>query len=146
MMKVLFLDIDGVLNSHAYDVKQALAGGDLMAPDPKAVLRLLWILQETGAKVVLSSSWRLDQGAVEYLKAHGIPIHDVTPRGDAFGCRAAEIEAWLLEHLPDCNAEDIVILDDEPDAGVGFEPRFVQTDAKVGLTAEDATRVIGLFT
>jgi hypothetical protein len=60
MMGVLFLDIDGVLNSTAYwwregqDVPMGQAG----AIDPAAVARLNRIIEATGAVVVLSSSWR----------------------------------------------------------------------------------------
>lgn len=145
-MKVIFCDIDGVLNSRMWDTKCRLTGGNLLHTDPKAVIRLLGAIQNvavtTGAtpKIVLSSTWRTDK-----TMQWPFPIHDITPRGDAFGKRADEIEAWLAAQ-PDREDIQFVILDDEPDAGVGFEERFVQTDVSVGLTAVDATRIIGLLT
>ena len=138
-MRVLFLDIDGVLNSREYDARCAMTGGDLMQPDPRLVVRLMGIVQETDAKIVLTTSWRLDK-SIEWP----FPVYDRTPRGDAFGCRAEEIKAWLVENHGDY--ADFVIIDDEPDAGVGFSEHFVQTNPQTGLTAEDAATIVGLFT
>ena len=149
-MKVIFLDIDGVLNSREYDARCALTGSDLMRPDPKLVVRLLAAIQPFDAKIVLTSSWRLDK-TIQWP----FPVYDVTPRVD--GTRAEEIKAWLkgtgecAEMVscvdPKCvNVDAFVILDDEPDAGIGFGDRFIQTDPRTGLTAEDADRIVGLFT
>lgn len=52
-MKVLFLDVDGVLNAHEFD-PDVLCGQ--IHRDKVAVLNR--VLRETGAKVVLSSAWR----------------------------------------------------------------------------------------
>ena len=48
-MKIIFLDIDGVLNT--YNSMDRFC--------PKAVSCLNEFVQESGAKVVISSSWRL---------------------------------------------------------------------------------------
>ena len=143
-MKVIFLDIDGVLNSRDYDARCALTGGDLMRPDPKLVVRLLAAIQPFDAKIVLTSSWRLDR-TIKWP----FPVYDVTPRGDAFGTRAEEIDAWLADDTPclmRADVETFVILDDEPDAGITHPDRFIQTDPRTGLTTEDADRIAGLFT
>lgn len=140
-MRVIFLDIDGVLNSREWDAKCALTGGDLMQPDPRLVVRLLGVVQETDAKIVLTSSWRLDK-TIRWP----FPVYDVTPRGDAFGCRADEIKAWLEAHMEDGAYPAFAIVDDEPDAGIGFDYRFIQTDPRTGLSAADAARLVGLFT
>ncbi len=139
-MKVIFLDVDGVLNSRESDAKCALNGRDLMAPDPKLVIRLLSVCQQTSAEIVLTTSWRLDSTIT-----WPFPVAGVTPRlpKDQHAPRAEEIRAWLGEHL---DVRDYVILDDEPDAGIGFGDRFVQTDPRFGLTPEDAARIVGLFT
>ena len=61
-MKVIFLDIDGVLNSETFSKdnhKVYLATGEIKPDvDEKAVQRLVTIIKETNAKIVLSSSWR----------------------------------------------------------------------------------------
>jgi hypothetical protein len=144
-MKVIFLDIDGVFNSREWDAHCAITGGDLLQPAPKMVIRLLAAMQEvetaTGErpKIVLTSSWRSDDTMV-----WPFPVYDKTPRFDAFGPRWKEIQAWLESCGGKVDA--FVIIDDEPDAGVTFEPRFIQTDCQVGLTAADAARIVGLFT
>jgi hypothetical protein len=139
-MKVIFLDVDGVLNSAESDAKAALTGADLMAPDPKLVVRLLGVLQDVPDLVlVLTSTWRLDPTIT-----WPFPVVDVTPRGDAFGTRAEEIRGWLGEHL---DVRDYAILDDEDDAFFGFDPTVcVKVDRHMGLTSEDAARLVGLFT
>jgi len=139
-MKIIFLDIDGVLNSRQTDARCALSGGDLMRPDPALVVRLLGVCQETGAKIVLSTSWRLDTTIV-----WPFPVYDVTPRLDAFGTRAAEIAAWLA-NTTEPVIENFVIVDDEGDAGLLHPTHFIQTDPRTGLTAEDAAKIVGLFT
>lgn len=144
-MKIIFLDIDGVLNSREYDARCALSGADLLTPDPRAVVRLFGIIQDTDAKIVLTSSWRLDK-----TLTWPFPVYDVTPRVD--GTRADEINAWLdartkLAPLHDEAIDAYAILDDEPDAGIGFPPEvFILTDGKVGLSPDDAARIVGLFT
>ncbi len=65
-MKVIFLDIDGVLNSNDWYVYRrdnvAMDSVDAQYPfyefDPRAVKRLNRIIEQTGAKIVVSSSWR----------------------------------------------------------------------------------------
>lgn len=68
----IFLDIDGVLaterqffaNAAKYRAKNPLAA-ELGLPypfDPGCVSRLNWLLAETGARVVLTSDWRLHWG------------------------------------------------------------------------------------
>ena len=56
-MKVIFLDIDGVLNSEEY--YESFPDGEFIPPiDPVCVERLKRIVDRTGAKLILSSSWR----------------------------------------------------------------------------------------
>ena len=65
-MKVIFLDIDGVLNSNDwyvyrrdyYEMDDVKNQYPLYEFDPRAVERLNRIIKETGAKIVVSSSWR----------------------------------------------------------------------------------------
>ena len=54
-MKIVFLDIDGVLNSQAYDRVRGLYDGVI---DESRLPLLKRILQQSDAKVVLTSSWR----------------------------------------------------------------------------------------
>lgn len=64
MTKIIFLDIDGVLNYDSWFRGRFVGGEGLYADeleaatDPACVQRLNMIVQQTGALVVLSSSWR----------------------------------------------------------------------------------------
>ena len=51
-MKVIFLDVDGVLNS-------AQDGYSIRLKTDSHLKLLQYIVKETGAKIVLSSSWRI---------------------------------------------------------------------------------------
>jgi hypothetical protein len=74
-MKIIFLDIDGVLNSQDWYIFRrenvAMDATEAQYPfyefDPRAVARLNRIIEETSAKIVVSSSWRSGQ-TVETLQ------------------------------------------------------------------------------
>ena len=82
-MRIVFLDFDGVLNSHAYfnartekfeDVGEA---GEL---DPTAVERLNRIIDATGALVVVSSSWRYARSRESKTMSARSSHHAARPR------------------------------------------------------------------
>ncbi len=113
-MKVIFLDIDGVLNSDEYFEKTANLNiqGIESEIDVEKIKLLKKAIDETGAKVVLSSTWRYMRKVKdlkELLSHYGIVIIDSTPfLGDE---RGLEIKQWLTTHAR--VVEDFVILDDE---------------------------------
>lgn len=131
-MKVLFLDIDGVLNCSTTPVN------DMWPLDPYKVLLLHRILDQTGAYVVLSSAWRhsaLGMGVVE----DAIVPHKLIDKTPSFATiRGEEIKAWLRKH-PD--VEQYAILDDDDDMLSRQMPHFFQTSWKEGLTEEIAEAV-----
>ena len=111
-MKVVFLDIDGVLNSDEYisRIKHSNVKGIQREIDVDRVKLLTKALNETGAKVVVTSTWRLTKyiGLIEELLAsYGIRI-DTTPFID--NERGLEIKKWLSENQ---DVENFVIVDDE---------------------------------
>lgn len=111
-MKVIFLDIDGVLNSDEYldKVKNSDIQGIERDIDVEKVKLLKRAIDETGARVVLSSSWRYTRN-VRYLKEllanYEIRV-DSTPYIQDI--RGLEIKKWLSENQ---GVEDFIILDDE---------------------------------
>ena len=124
-MKIVFLDFDGVLNSHDFlyrwqekAAREAVefTGNEHLMLDPVAVKRINGILATTGAKVVISSSWRHGwtiERLREILVAAGFvgEVIDYTPR---YGkSRGHEIDEWLQDH--DEGHDPFVILDDDMD-------------------------------
>ena len=137
-MKIIFLDIDGVMNN-----------GDLLqhegwdAIGEEFLQRLKTIVAATGARIVLSSTWRLSERnrdlVDQALGRHNMMVMDVTadfwtkPRG-------FEILEWLSRHK---NTGQFAVLDDTDEAGVGIgKENFFQTDFEFGLTDEIVQRVI----
>jgi hypothetical protein len=148
-MKLVFLDIDGVLNDNA-----VCATAESSSLNPAAVARLNQVLRATGAKLVLSSSWRyliLDgsmslQGFEYLLRTHGLDkdcLLGHTDADEACPGRAAQILRWLGQH--GSGASWAVLDDDVLDLG-GQSWRHVQTQRGVGLTDADAARVLAILT
>lgn len=126
-MKVIFLDIDGVLVTHETVCQHVTFEGRRYNPFlPEAVANLNFILEQTGAEIVVSSSWRCDgqmwDDLLFYFSDQGInkrPI-DRTPdlpvlsKGGEFihPNRGQEIKLYL-----DSNAgvEGFVAIDDDSD-------------------------------
>ena len=135
-MKVLFLDVDGVLNSEAWFAVMPDVG--MISVDPKAVARVLRVVRKTSAAIVLSSMWRTSPGAVRYLTQQGLVIHDTTPLS-FYRPRRHEIQQWLDAH-PEVTA--YAIIDDDPDAEI--PGHFVLTSWERGMTTthEKALREI----
>lgn len=149
-MRVLFLDLDGVLNSEAFFARQRGRGLVIISNraellDPAAVAHLNRIVETTGCLVVLSSSWRLQRGALldvgAWLRAVGFvgALHDLTPR--APDTRGGQIAAWLAQH-PEVTR--YAILDDEPDLDT-HPGRWVVTSYATGLTEREADQAIELL-
>ena len=68
-MSMLFLDIDGVLNSQTYITKKhnetgkCLGGSTVEMLDPDAISELNRIIDRTSAEIVLSSTWRMGENS-----------------------------------------------------------------------------------
>lgn len=143
-MKVIFLDVDGVLNSETFMIDNPNAMFKNILSE-SAIDLLRRIVDETGAKIVLSSSWRrIKMNMIHLTKqlfAHGISIHSSTPYSIELRNRGDEIGAWLREHPEVTN---YVILDDDDDMGEHMS-HLVQTTWKHGLEekhVEEAVRLL----
>ena len=116
-LRVIFLDIDGVLNSRPFvEGRDTSDWNELI--DPRAVARLNTLVHRSSAKIVISSSWRCHMSierVVDILRAHGMEgdVLGATPRRAPN--RGTEIQAWL-DHAEELPAA-FVILDDVPDMG-----------------------------
>jgi hypothetical protein len=143
-MKVLFLDIDGVLNATEDWIEWKVLGHSTnysfeMLSRPKIAM-LVNIVQKTGCKLVLSSSWRLhytNEQMIEMFKVRGCHyittdiLIDQTPFPRLSGMRGQEINEWLQEHP---EVTQYIILDDSTDFYDHQRVYHVKTDTYVGLT------------
>ena len=132
-MKVLFLDIDGVINCKTSNFKT-----DLWPLDRYMAFLVGKIEMYTDCKVVLSSSWRKHpEGVAIVEKSLAIKLFDIT--GNEGKIRGDEIQAWLERH-PEVTR--YAILDDDSDMLESQLPNFFQTKWETGLTDEIAEKVI----
>lgn len=145
MDKFIFLDIDGVLNTANYQSWRQFWGKGIWDCDghlfaPSAVRNLERLIRYTGAKIVLSSSWRLDGLDVmrRMWKERKMPgeIYDITPYVNARDypkyTRGIEINTWLEKNgYLGCS---YVILDDIDDFLPEQYNNVVLTNYKRGLT------------
>jgi len=155
-VKVVFLDIDGVLNSHAFveSIPQA-ERPSIIGLDREAIRRLNRLVHQTGASVVVSSTWRLNRNRQQLqrvLDEHGFQGRVIgrTPRwiagrpvaGDA---RGFEIQAWL-DAAADygIDVDTFVILDDDSDMG-HLADRLVKTTFAEGLRDEHVDTAIAML-
>lgn len=146
---ILFLDIDGVLNSNHF-MRQRLEAGEKNvghALDPDAVAQLQRIVDATGCSIVLSSTWRLIHTLadmrgrlIEAGMRSPVPLRDKTPNLDtkgANGRRGSEVQAWIdragFEGRFCC-------VDDDDD--FQLHHNLVRTDHVVGMTKWEADQCI----
>ena len=158
-MKIIFLDIDGVLNGH--DWCEPAKSNRIRY---QCIRELNRIIEATGAKIVLSSAWRymIHGGAMtttgfEYLfRTHGscgVRIIGVTKRdedtpgydpskglGDV---RSEQIRSWISDES--LNIESFVILDDEGEFDKELMPHLVKCDPGNGMLAEQADAAISIL-
>lgn len=141
-MKIIFLDIDGVLNGHF------LLDNGYCGILPDCIKNFNRIVDNTDAKVVLSSAWRymISGGAMtklgfEYMfKTHGAKMEliDITKSDEEIDGRAEQIDEWIQRNKP----ERFVIIDD---LHLTTPHPFIKTESKVGLTFNQAQRAIDIL-
>ena len=146
--RIIFLDMDGVLVTmdsihKAHADKQR--PGTAAQVDQRCAAVFNEIIRRTGAKVVVSSSWRVLHQSAEAMQAvldtAGIKceVIDITSL-DEFrnACRGRQILHWLESNQYEGN---YVILDDDSDMLEVQIPYFVQTDPINGLTEDDIPKI-----
>ena len=158
-MKVLFLDIDGVLNDHTYN---EVAGSNTIKSECVEHFNQI-IAKVPDLRIVLSSAWRYmilngamtKSGFRHMLQTHGVSkeinVFDVLRQdstqveGDkGIRDRSEKIATWVRDYeamtgrIDQWAALDDLALELDPE-------HFVRTDGKVGLTEQDALRVIEIL-
>ena len=139
-MKVVFLDIDGVLNSRQYDLSRGDNEGNI---DISRLSLIKQLVSYTGAEIVLTSSWRSHwdpnaeqtdadgEDLEEAFLRNGISLYDKTP--EINNDRVKEIRYWLEMH-PD--VVNFVIIDDMKFGWGKYEANVVKTDYRIGRGLE----------
>lgn len=156
-MKIIFLDIDGVLNHQAFyskryelmKAKNYSVEHPLSEFCPDSINNLNTLIAETDAKVVISSTWRMGR-TVDELQSI---LNCVGFIGEVIGCtpnlkgddcmRGNEIHKWIkdacktmpeFEGVDYYNFTEYVILDDDSDMLYWQRNNFLLIDRFVGLT------------
>lgn len=154
-MKVIFLDIDGVLNSRAYDRRRDWSKQTDV--DETRLPLVKDIVDRTGAKIVLSSTWRdywekdprlcRDDGVYlnEIFAKCGLRIFDKTPNFGLCAARHDEVKAWL--DGAEEEIESFVIIDDYGFGWKELASNFVKTNAnfRLGLEEEHVEKAVEIL-
>lgn len=141
-MKIIFLDIDGVMNCMATAYQTRRKGFDLI---PSALLRR--IIQETGAKIVVSGA--LGRAvALDILRGYferaGIPGDTVIGVTDTVGRRGEDISQWLHAHPEGITG--YILIDDADAAQVApHENVTVRTNWFTGMSYANAEQAIAFL-
>lgn len=142
-MKVLFLDIDGVLNSSHF-LEDLKSGQDAICPD--MVAQINKVTDATSCKIVISSTWRLYwdlEDLIQILRKHGLTgdVIDKTP-DLRLGRRDDEILAWLANRS---NLMAFAVVDDHAKDLVKVKDNFVHTSFVHGIQSHHADALIALL-
>lgn len=154
-MKVIFLDIDGVLNSRAYDRRRNW--DEQTDIDETRLPFIKEIVDATGAKIVLSSTWRqhwdkdtnrCDEDGLYINKTFakfGLTVFDKTPDLGITALRRDEISKWMkaTEEVID----SFVIIDDYRYGWGDLNEHFVKTEPnfRLGIEREHVEKAIEIL-
>ena len=156
--KIIFLDVDGVLNSQSYRLRCKLNDNSEWEIDEECVKNLKTIVDKTGADIVLSSTWRRMKDSHRLsirlnmiLDKYGLHISGKTPW--IHGERPEEIKLWLDDYIFKGNeVKSFVILDDDFSIDdykkYGLENNVVKTsfyEENGGLREEHVKQAISIL-
>ena len=159
MTKVIFLDIDGVLNSNFWNDthQREISNGTLI--DSEKIRLLGELVRHTGAGIVLHSGWkywfdshlqplRIESARLEtLLLKEGVSIDSATPdhateeikRSGKFSLvKAEEILAWLDDHK---DVKQWVVIDDLDLHNTEVAKHQLRTNPQTGLTINDVHEI-----
>lgn len=155
MNTVIFLDIDGVLNSNSWNDahKEEISNGTLV--DIEKIQLLGKLVRNTSAKIILHSGWKFwfdsnlkplrkeAENLRRLLQQENLMIEGITPdhsteeirKNKTFSLvKADEIGAWLTEHR---EVDKWIVIDDLDLHNSKIEAHQLRTDPNIGLTIED---------
>ncbi len=162
-MKIIFLDIDGVLNSNLWnrEHENEIKNGFLV--DAEKIKLLSKLIITTKAKIVLHSGWRFwfdekflptrkeSAFLMNLLKEHGIAFYDFTPdltteeirKSKQFSItKPDEILLWLKNHS---DISSWVVIDDICLNNEIISNHQIKPDSKIGLSSSDIAKAVKLL-
>ena len=159
MKKIIFLDIDGVLNSqHFFKTKYIKEKDDIFKADFNSIddepLNCLnSIVNQTGAEIVISSTWRFNHynNLIKIFRLKNFTGKIVGKIGKGECVRGCQIHEWLRENNDYIGAESAskfnkyVIIDDNDDMLLRQKDNFVQVNNEYGLLPEDIDKVVKIL-
>jgi hypothetical protein len=152
MNKVVFLDIDGVLNSNFWNDNHQKEISDGTLIDEEKIKLLAQLVNNTNSKIILHSGWRIwfnsdikpvckeAQKLVDLLAYEGLTIDGLTPdltteeirKTKKFSLvKADENLSWLKQHN---DVSEWVVLDDLDLHNEQIKQHQVKPDQSTGLT------------
>lgn len=135
--KILFLDVDGVLN-HS---RTKMRCGPYLGVDIELGRRFrIWLEEHADVEIVLSSTWREDPMMQEHLKESGIRWIDCTAVNRK--SRGEQIRDWLSGRP---EAITYAIVDDITRWLPEQQSVVVITDPNKGITSKDLDRLSGIL-
>ena len=163
MANILFLDIDGVLNSNFWNDNHQREISDGTLIDEEKIKLLACLVKKTNSKIILHSGWRTwfdselkplrieAKRLIKLLEKEGLHIDGTTPdltteeirRTRKFSLvKAEEILLWLESHN---DVTEWVVLDDLDLHNVQIEQHQVRPDQTMGLTLADVEKAVKIL-
>lgn len=146
MKPLLFLDIDGVLNSTTSALGLVIKGDHL---DPVATGLMERLIERADAEVVISSSWRIGQLTRDlawcfYNKGFGPLASRLVGQTDTGpGVRGDQIDRFLDAHPG--RRSNYAIVDDDSDFLEDQRHRLVKTDGRFGFGLREYVQLLALL-
>lgn len=151
-MKIIFLDIDGVLCTLRSHLTYGKEGGNRRDWDPLGCRAIARACSQTGVQIVISSSWRYPRNAHElllHLDFYGLSYYLYQPdwktpdhgREDkkAGIVRGEEVQEFLVKHP---EIKQYRILDDTDNFLPAQMPFLIQTEFDEGLSAMNIKKLL----
>lgn len=162
-LKLVFLDLDGVMNSNDYYVARGAKTPSenveefyLEMIDPSAVKLLNTLVQKTDCKIVISSTWR--DSAIEHnvLEKCGFigevigrtPLYREMPKQvyTPTYMRGYEINQWIHDNMDSPGTyNSYVIFDDDADMLESQKQNFIHVDFMKGLQTKNIQEAIQIL-
>ena len=164
-MRIIYLDIDGVIATTptynaayraGFKLSEKTLSGVISLLDPQKIEQFNAIIEQTGAQIILSSTWRFlpllgDLTPIELLKKAGL-------KGEFIGTTSMDEELISRGHeIADdvkrrgLKSDEYIILDDDQTAGerlkaIGHSSnRWIQTSADRGMNKKHAQKAIEML-